>query len=112
MVGWLGRRLVRLVLVLFLVSLGTFFLLQMTPGNPAIAILGTNATPASVRQVDHQLGVDRPVLSQYGHWISHALHGNLGQSLVPPGGTVVSRIGQALPVSLELAILAELIALV
>jgi peptide/nickel transport system permease protein len=107
----LGRRGVHLVLVLFLVSIGTFMLLQLTPGDPAIAILGNSATPQAVKQIDHQLGVDQPLLTQYGHWMSHALTGNLGRSLVPPGGTVAGRIGQALPVSLELTILAVAMAL-
>ena len=105
-------KLVHLVLVLFLVSIGTFMLLHLTPGDPAVAILGKSATPEAVRQIDHQLGLDKPLLTQYGHWISGALHGNLGSSLVPPGGTVMSRIGQALPVSIELVVLALLMALV
>ena len=87
-------------------------LVHLTPGNPAVAILGTSATPKAVTQLDHQLGLNQPVLAQYGHWLGQALHGNLGTALVPPGGPVVSRIAQALPISLELAILALGIALV
>ena len=110
--GLLLPRFGRLLAVLLLVSFGTFMLLQLTPGNPAVAILGQNATPASVRQLDRQLGLDRPLLDQYGHWITQALQGNLGTSLVPPGGTVTSRLAEALPVTLELAILAVIMALV
>jgi peptide/nickel transport system permease protein len=105
------RRAIHLALVLFLVSAGTFSLLQFTPGDPALAILGNSATPEAVKEIDHQLGLDKPLLTQYGHWISHALTGNLGSSLVPPGGTVLSRIAQTLPVSLELTVLAVVMAL-
>lgn len=106
------RRIPRIVLVLLLASFGTFMLLHLTPGDPAAAILGQSATPKAVHQIDHQLGLDRPLWSQYWHWLAHALSGNLGTSLVPPGGPVVSRIGQALPVSLELAVLALIMALI
>lgn len=108
----LVRRVPRVLAVLLLASFGTFMLLHLTPGDPAAAILGQTATPQAVRQLDHQMGLDRPLWSQYWHWLGHALSGNLGVSLVPPGGTVVSRIGQALPVSLELALLAVAMALV
>jgi peptide/nickel transport system permease protein len=106
-----GQRLVHLVLVLLLVSIGTFMLLELTPGDPGIAILGLQSTKQAVQQVDHQLGMDRPVLTRYGHWLSGAVRGDLGKSFVPPGGTVAGRIKQALPISAELAILAELMAL-
>lgn len=108
----IARRAVHLVIVLFLLSFGTFMLLQLTPGNPAVAVLGQNATPREVAVLDRKMGLDLPVLTQYGHWISHALVGNLGNSLVPPYGTVVGRIAQTLPVSAELVILALLLALI
>jgi peptide/nickel transport system permease protein len=107
-----GRRAGHLILVLFLVSLGTFLMLSLTPGDPAVAVLGDNATPEAVAQLDHELGLDQPILSRYVHWISGVLHGNLGESISPPGGSVVHRIAQALPVSLELALLASVLALV
>ncbi len=102
----------RLLAVLLLASFGTFMLLHLTPGDPAVAILGQSATPQAVRELHHQLGLDQPLWTQYWHWLGHALSGNLGQSLVPPSGAVVSRIGQALPVSLELSVLAVAMALV
>ena len=105
------RRLPHLVVVLLLVSFGTFMLVHLVPGNPGVAILGTSATPSAVHRIDNQLGLNQPVLTQYGHWLHQALSGNLGTSLVSPGGSVVSRIAEALPISLELAILAVLIAL-
>src|SRR5665213_2682262 len=96
-----GTRLLRLVVVLFLVSLFTFMLLHLARGDPAAVIVGPNGTAAQIHRIDHQLGLDRPVIDQYGTWAINALHGNLGQSLVPPDGPVANQIRQALPVSLE-----------
>jgi peptide/nickel transport system permease protein len=110
LVRGLLRRLVHLVIVLVLVSIGTFALLNLSPGDPAGVILGPNATAQSVRQVDHQLGLDRPLVNQFWSWLSGALHGNLGTSLIPPQSSVASQIGQALPISLELAFLAIIMA--
>ena len=107
------KRVLHLLVVLFIVATGTFLLLSLTPGNPALAVLGSNATPQGVKLLDHQLGLDRPILTRYWDWITGVLHGHLGQSLiVPPGGSVVSRIAQAFPVSVELAIFALALALV
>jgi peptide/nickel transport system permease protein len=106
------RRVTHFLIVLWLVSLGTFLLLQLAPGNPAVTILGLAATPQAVKQIDQQLGLDRPLVDQYGHWLWSALHGNLGNSLVLPLGPVTQQISRALPVSLELALLAVAMALI
>lgn len=105
------RRVAHMVIVLLLVSLATFSLLKLTPGNPAAAILGNSATPQSIARVDHQLGLQTSFFHQYGHWLWGAMHGNFGSLIVPPYGSVAGRIGQAIPVSLELTILAEILAL-
>jgi peptide/nickel transport system permease protein len=106
-----GYRIIHLVVVLLLVSFGTFMLLQLTPGDPAVSILGSNATPDSVRELHAQLGLNKPLAQQFGHWLGGAVHGDVGTSVVPPGGSVAGRIGQALPVSVELAVLAMVLAL-
>ena len=106
-----GYRIVHLLVVLLLVSIGTFMLLQLTPGDPAISILGSNATPDAVRQMHAQLGLDKPLVQQFGHWLGRAVQGDMGTSVVPPGGSVAGRIGQAVPVSVELAIMAQILAL-
>jgi peptide/nickel transport system permease protein len=111
-VGRAGLWLLHLVLVLFLVSLGTFLMLKLTPGDPAVEMLGSEATPEAIRDIHHQLGLDRPLVKQYGHWIGGAIHGDLGQSLAPPRGPVMLRLREAFPVTIELAVLAALIALV
>lgn len=74
------RRLGHLVLILFGITLVTFFLLRLIPGNPAVAILGNRYTPSAAAAVNHTLGLDRPVWSQYGLFLSRLFQGNLGFS--------------------------------
>jgi len=75
------RRLLLGILVLVLVSIVVFAATQALPGDPARAILGRQATPASLAALRRQLHLDRPVFDQYLTWISGLLHGNLGMSL-------------------------------
>jgi peptide/nickel transport system permease protein len=107
-----AQRVFHLVLVLFLLSIVAFVLLHVVPGNPAAAILGQNATPDQVKILDRQLGLDRSLVDQYGHWIWGVLQGNLGTTLSVPQEPVWNRISPALPVSAEIAVLAMMIALV
>jgi peptide/nickel transport system permease protein len=74
------KRLGLALITLWLLSLIVFFALQVLPGDPGRAILGPLAAPSAVAALDHQLGVDRPLLSQYGTWITGMLHGNMGNS--------------------------------
>ena len=80
MTMYLVRRLGLALITLFLLSLIVFFAGQILPGDPARAILGPLASPSSVRVLDHQLGVDRPLVTQYWTWISGIVHGNFGES--------------------------------
>jgi peptide/nickel transport system permease protein len=75
------RRLLLGLLVLILVSVVVFAATQALPGDPARAILGRSATPASLAALRRQLHLDRPVIDQYLTWIAGLLHGNLGSSL-------------------------------
>src|ERR1700722_18444702 len=80
MAGFLVRRLLLAILVLFLVSVLVFAATQAL-GNPARAILGRNSNPASLAALTKQLHLDKPVLSQYWSWFKGILHGNFGVSL-------------------------------
>ena len=104
------KRSVALVAILFLVSLGTFFLVHLLPGNPAITILGPNSTAHNVAVLDRQLGLDQPIWQQYFIWLGNVLRGNLGQSFVTHE-TVVSTIANAFPIDLELVVISQLMAL-
>jgi peptide/nickel transport system permease protein len=108
----LGIKALLLVPVLFLVSIGTFFMIDLVPGDPAFNVLGPNATPQDYTRVHHELGFDKPVLHRYWDWLWNALHGNLGSNLAPPVQKVATVLHRAFPVNIELAVLALVMALV
>ena len=80
MATFLLRRLGLMVLTLWLLTLIVFFGGQILPGDPARATLGNLAAPSAVQALDHQLGVDRPLLTRYLSWLGGLLHGDLGTS--------------------------------
>ena len=80
MVAFLLRRLGLMVLTLWLLSLIVFFAGQILPGDPGREALGNLASPSAVAALDHQLGVDRPLLTRYVSWLGGLLHGNFGES--------------------------------
>ncbi len=77
---YLLRRLGLAVITLFLLSVIIFFAGQVLPGDPARSILGPLSAESAVRALDHQLGVYRPLVTQYWSWITGLLHGNMGKS--------------------------------
>ncbi len=99
------RRLGLAVITLLILSVIIFLAGQVLPGDPGRAILGPFAAKSAVSALDHQLGVDRPLITQYWSWISGAVHGNLGisyQYRTP----VAPILGSALVNSAKLAIFA------
>jgi peptide/nickel transport system permease protein len=82
LVSFITRRLVQAIIVIFLVTIISFLLLQIIPGDPVIQILGAKATPAQQAALRHELGLDLPLIVQYGHWIGGVFHGDLGKSLI------------------------------
>ena len=107
---WLARRLASLVVVLLLVSFLTYALLDLLPGSPANAILGTAATPDAIATVESDLQLDRPLPVRYGIWLGRAARGDLGVSY-QTGEIVNTSLRQRLPVSLELLVLAQALAI-
>src|ERR1700761_7582687 len=118
MLALLARRIVGALLSLFVLSIVLFLLVQALPGSPATSLLGQHATPALVARVNHDFGLDQPILQQYLHWLGGAVHGDLGYSLAgtgrsgPVGTPVTEIIGQSLKVTVPLAILGMLLAVV
>ena len=98
------RRVPSLLLTLFLISLVTFVVVQVIPGDPAQLILGTEAPPEALAGLRAQLGLDRPLPLQYLSWLSGVLRGDLGVSL-RHGRPVTALIAERLPVTLSLATL-------
>jgi peptide/nickel transport system permease protein len=76
------RRIIQAVIVIFLVTIISFLLLQIVPGDPVIQILGAKATPAQQEILRHELGLDKPVVVQYFNWIGGILHGDFGKSII------------------------------
>lgn len=110
MVTLILRRVGQAVPVLIAATIFAFLLLNALPGNVALAILGTNATPSSIAIVNKQLNLDQPLPERYWNWLWAALHGNLGNSFIDHSsvlGTVAARV----PVSLELVVGALSVAL-
>jgi peptide/nickel transport system permease protein len=75
-----GRRLLAAVPVLLGTTVIVFFMIHLVPGDPAVTLLGTHATPAAVAALHVQLGLDQPVWRQYLEFLGHLLQGNLGHS--------------------------------
>jgi peptide/nickel transport system permease protein len=110
MAWFVGRRLLYLVPVLLAVSLLTFLIASLLPGDLAYVILGDQATPEKVEALRRDMGLDQPVWWRYLSWLGHVLQGDFGRSF-RTGQTVLQAVTERLPVSLELMILAEIIGL-
>ena len=110
MLGFLARRLFYLLPVLFAVSLLTFLIASLLPGDLAYVILGDQATPEKVAALRHDMGLDQPIWWRYLGWLGHVLEGDFGRSF-RTGQTVLQAVAERLPVSFELMLLAELGAL-
>jgi peptide/nickel transport system permease protein len=105
------RRLALLVPTAIGVTIITFFMVHLIPGDPAVTVLGQHATPATIALLHHQWGLDKPLAEQYWLFIDRLVHGDLGMSLyyqVPVWGLITSR----LPATLWLLCYAAVIAIV
>lgn len=107
---WLARQLLRLAAVLLCVTLLTYLIVNILPGDVAFVILGTLATPQDIAGLRADLGLDRPMLVRYFDWLGSALSGDLGRSY-RNGEPVAQAIADRLPVSLQLMVMAQIIAL-
>jgi ABC-type dipeptide/oligopeptide/nickel transport system permease component len=109
-VRFLARRLALTVPVLLGVATLVFSLIHLIPGDPAQAMLGEAATPQDVEELRRRLGLDRPLLEQYGAFLSGVMRGDLGTSL-RTGQPVASQILERMPATAELAAAAMLVAI-
>ena len=105
------RRLLALIPMVFLVSLMVFALVLLIPGDPAITISGENATEAQIEATRERLGLNDPVLVQYGRWAGNAIQGDLGTSLFS-SRSVTGAIAERFPVTLTLTAAALVVALI
>jgi len=110
--NYIIKRILSLIPVLFIVSVAIFLLIHLTPGDPASVILGIDASPEQIAELQEQLGLNLPIYEQYLQWISGVLfHGDFGMSYfmrVP----VTEAIFSHLTPTLSLAILAQIVTIV
>jgi peptide/nickel transport system permease protein len=95
MVSYILRRVLSTLPVMGIVALFVFSLLYIAPGDPAAVIAGDQASPADVERIRQGLGLDRPFLVQFGSWLWHLLHGDLGTSIftnLPVASMIAQRI--------------------
>jgi peptide/nickel transport system permease protein len=110
MLFFVARRSLYLVPVLVAVSLLTFLIASLLPGDLAYVILGDQATPDKVAALRHDMGLDQPIWWRYLSWLGNVLQGDFGRSF-RTGQTVLQAVAERLPVSIELMLLAQLGAL-
>jgi peptide/nickel transport system permease protein len=111
MLRLVARRLGLAIPLIFVVTFVTFVLVALTPGDPAATILGSYGTPSTDRALDVKLGFDQSVFVQYWHWLSKAIHGDLGMSILS-GQPVSEQLTSRLSVTLSLVIGATLVSAV
>jgi peptide/nickel transport system permease protein len=105
------RRIVHMIPVLLIVTLFVFSLLHLTPGDPAVTMLGQEATPESIAALRARLGLDDPLPVQYLRWVGSAAQGDLGRS-IHSNQPVTEAVLERLPVTIQLSIMSMLIALI
>lgn len=106
--GRIGEALATILMV----SAIAFLLVELVPGDPAVAALGPNATEEQYASARTEMGLDQSLTTRYSTWIGDAVKGDLGESLFPPQREVRTMLTDRLPVTLELSVLALLVALV
>ena len=104
------KRLLIAIPVLFGISIITFFIIRLVPGDTVTAILGANYNEEQATILRAELGLDEPLIVQYGIWISHVLRGDFGYSSFT-NQPVLSAIIERLPVTLELTVISVVFAL-
>ena len=96
MLIYLIRRVALAVVVLFGLLVATFFIIHLVPGDPVRIVLAGRATPEAIARVRHELGLDRPLWTQFTLYVSHTLRGHFGTSFTlesPVAQIVGQRLG-------------------
>ncbi|MGD0392694.1 MAG: ABC transporter permease [Acidimicrobiales bacterium] len=103
------RRFIQLVVVAFIISVLTFLLVHLLPGDPSVVILGPNDNPHNRAVLFKQLGLNKPLIQQYFTWLGAVFHGNLGQSYLDHE-PVTHIIATGWPIDVELIVISQVIA--
>ena len=110
MLGYIARRVLLVIPTLLGVTIVTFVLTYVLPGNPALVKAGPLATPEHIAEMERRMGLDRPMTVQYWHYLRGLFHGDLGESQTT-GRPVLEDLLQRVPATLELTLAALLVAL-
>lgn len=114
MLGFVVKRVLSAIPVLFMVAIIVFLVLRMSPGDPAVMIAGPTATAEQLDALRESMGLNRPLFEQLFIWLNSIAHGDFGVSLVsgkPVTELVMDRFGPTLALSLSTIILAVLVAI-
>ncbi len=112
--GYALRRLFAAFIVVVLVSIFVFIMMHLLPGDALLVKLGQTGRipPDQMDALRQKMGLDQPLYEQYIRWIGHLFNGTMGYSLIFDGQTVSGRIGEALPITLELGVLGLLVGII
>ncbi len=114
MLAFLLRRLVSLIVTVWLATIVVFTVLQLVPGDPALLMLGVNAQPDTLAALRSQMGLDQPILTRYLDWVGGLVRGDLGVSLTyarPVAELVAERLAVTLPLALLSLAISTVVAL-
>jgi peptide/nickel transport system permease protein len=104
MFGYIVRRVLATIPVMVVVAVFVFLLLHLSPGDPAAIIAGDNATAADIARIRTKLGLDEPLLVQFGTWVWHLAHGDLGISIftnLPVSTLIEQRLGPTVALTIS-----------
>jgi peptide/nickel transport system permease protein len=103
------RRLIQSAIIILLISLIVFLTMRLVPGDPIYMFIPANefnsSTPEKIAEMRHEFGLDKPIMAQYFDWLSGVVRGDLGISILGHD-SVAERIGQRLPITLYLGLVA------
>jgi peptide/nickel transport system permease protein len=113
MLGYVLRRLAATVPVMLIVAIFVFLMLRLTPGDPAAVIAGDNANAEQIAAIRTNLGLDRPIITQFFIWFGNILHGDFGESFFfkkTVAELIASRLEPTLALSLSTIVIAVAVA--
>ncbi len=114
MYTYLIRRIAATIPVMVVVGIFVFLLLHLTPGDPAAVIAGDYASPEDIKRIREKLGLNEPILVQFGTWVWHLMQGDLGISIfsdLPVSYLIAQRLEPTLALSVATIIIAVLISI-
>ena len=111
MLGYTIKRILQVIPVMLIISFICFMMIRLVPGDPVANMLGVNASKEAIAAQRAELGLDKPLLTQYGDFLVKALQGDLGKSITPRR-PVIDEIAQRYPATLKLALGATVFAAV